>query len=66
MEAAKTIMTIRQAAQEYGFPEFGLRNLIKRGAIPAIRCGNRCYITRTVFEEFLKKGGEYATNGARR
>lgn len=54
----KTIMTIKQAAREYGFPEFGLRNLIKRGAFPVIRCGNRSYITRTVFEDFLQKGGE--------
>jgi len=54
----KTIMTIRQAAREYGFPEYGLRNLIKRGAFPVIRCGNRSYITRNAFEEFIQKGGE--------
>jgi len=56
--AVKTIMTIRQAAQEYGFPEFGLRNLIKRGAFPVIRCGNRSYITRQIFEDYTAKGGE--------
>ena len=60
MEAAatvKTIMTIRECSKEYQFPEFGLRNLIKRGAFPVIRCGNRFYITRQVFEDFLQKGG---------
>lgn len=54
----KTIMTIRQAARKYGFSVFRLRNLVKRGAFPVIRCGNRSYITRTVFEEFIQKGGE--------
>ena len=56
--ATKTILTVRQAAREYGFPEFGLRNLIKRGAFPVISCGNRSYISRTVLEDYITKGGE--------
>ena len=52
------ILTIKQAAKTYGFPEFGLRTLVKRGAFPVIRCGNRCYITRTVLEAYIEKGGE--------
>ena len=54
----KTILTIRQAAQLFGFPEFGLRGLIKRGAFPVIRCGNRCYIAKAVLEAYIEKGGE--------
>jgi hypothetical protein len=57
MEQEK-ILTIKQAAKQYGFPEYGLRGLIKRGAFPVIRCGNRSYITRTVLEAFIEKGGE--------
>ena len=56
--ATTTILTVRQAAREFGFPEFGLRNLIKRGAFPVIRCGNRCYISRTVLGDYIAKGGE--------
>lgn len=58
MNTGKAIMTIKETAKEYGFPEYGLRGLVKRGAIPVIRCGNRAYITRTVFEDYLAKGGE--------
>ena len=59
MEAVKaSVMTIRQTAREYGFPETGLRNLVKRGAFPVIKCGNRCYVSRTVFETFIEKGGQ--------
>ena len=56
------IITIKQAAKEYGLPEFGLRGLIKRKAFPVIQCGNRCYLTRQVLEAYIEKGGEfYAT-----
>ncbi|MDR0813439.1 MAG: helix-turn-helix domain-containing protein [Oscillospiraceae bacterium] len=55
----KVIMTIREAAREYAFPEFGLRGLIKTGAFPVIRCGTRCYITRKVLEAYIESGGEY-------
>ena len=54
----KKILTIRQAAEQFGFPEYGLRGLVKRGAFPVIRCGNRCYIARAVLEAYLDKGGE--------
>ncbi|NLM71147.1 MAG: helix-turn-helix domain-containing protein [Synergistaceae bacterium] len=54
----KTIMTIRQAAREYGFPEYAIRTLTKRGAFPVIQVGKRCYIVRQVFEDYLQKGGE--------
>lgn len=57
MDTSKTIMTIKETAREYSFPEHGLRGLVKRGELPVIRCGNRSYITRAVFEEFLMKGG---------
>ena len=55
------ILTSKQAAQVFGFPEFGLRGLVKRGAYPVIRCGNRCYIVRAILEAYLEKGGEVYT-----
>ncbi len=55
--AAKKILTIREASALYGFPEFGLRGLVKRGAFPVIRCGNRVYISRTVIEAYFERGG---------
>lgn len=54
----KVALTIKQTAQEYNFPEFAIRTLVKRGAFPVIQAGNRCYIVRSVFEEYLQKGGE--------
>jgi len=58
MEATPTtIMTIKECSREYQFPEFCLRNLIKRGAFPVIQAGTRCYITKQVFNEYLEKGG---------
>lgn len=54
----KAALTIKETASEYHFPEFAIRTLVKRGAFPVIQVGNRCYITRTIFEEFLLKGGE--------
>jgi len=54
----KTVLTIKEAAKEYRFPEFGLRGLVKRGAFPVIMCSSRVYISRQVFEDYLKSGGE--------
>lgn len=54
----KPALTIKETAREFNFPEFAIRTLVKRGAFPVIQVGNRCYITRDVFEEYLKKGGE--------
>ncbi|MCL2213385.1 MAG: helix-turn-helix domain-containing protein [Oscillospiraceae bacterium] len=63
MNEQNSILTIRQAAQTFGFPEFGLRTLIKRGAFPVIKCGNRCYITKAVLEDYIQKGGETYETG---
>lgn len=54
----KAALTIKETAKEYCFPEFAIRTLVKRGAFPVIQVGNRVYITRAKFEEFLEKGGE--------
>lgn len=54
----KTALTIRETAKEFDFPEFAIRTLVKRGAFPVIQVGKRCYITRSVFADFLKTGGE--------
>jgi len=50
-------MTIKETAREFQFPEFAIRSLVKRGAFPVIQVGNRVYIVREVFAEYLKKGG---------
>ena len=54
----KPILTIREAANEFSFPEFAVRTLAKQGAFPVIRVGTRTYITREIFEGFIKTGGE--------
>ena len=53
----KPALTIRETAQEFQFPEYAIRTLVKQGAFPVIRVGNRCYISRDVFTDYLKKGG---------
>lgn len=58
MKKDSCVLTIKQAAGEFCFPEVALRTLIKEGKIPVIQVGNRVYITRKVFEEYLAKGGE--------
>ena len=52
-----SILTIKQTAEEFGFPEFTIRTLVRRGAFPVVQVGNRCYIVRDVFAEYLKAGG---------
>jgi phage antirepressor YoqD-like protein len=54
----KTVITVRETAKEYGIPEHGLRNLIKSGEVPTIKCGNRHYISRPQFENYLLRGSE--------
>lgn len=53
----KSVLTVHEAAMEYGFPECGLRTIIKEGRIPIIKIGNRAYVTRKTMEEFLEQGG---------
>ncbi len=53
----KTALTIKETAKAYLFPEFAIRTLVKRGAFPVVQVGNRCYIVRSVFEDYLKTGG---------
>lgn len=54
----KPALTIKETAKEFQFPEYAIRTLVKRGAFPVIQVGNRCYITREIFAEFIKRGGE--------
>ena len=54
----KSVFTIKELAQKYHFPEYGIRGLVKRNAFPVIMCGTRCYITRKTFEDFISTGGE--------
>lgn len=55
---AKNALTINETAKEFDFPAYAIRTLVKRGAFPVIQVGNRCYIVRSVFEQYLQKGGE--------
>jgi hypothetical protein len=60
----KEIMTITEAGWEYkarGAATFAIRNWAKQGLFPTLKAGNRTYLNRAVFEEFLTKGG--AANG---
>lgn len=57
MEERKAL-TIKETAKKFSFPEFAIRTLVKRGAFPVVQVGNRCYIVRDVFAEYLKTGGE--------
>ncbi len=52
----KPALTIKETAHEFQFPEFAIRTLVKRGAFPVIQVGNRVYITREVFAQYLKEG----------
>lgn len=54
----KLALTIKETAKEFQFPEYAIRTLVKCGAFPVIQVGNRCYITREIFADYLKKGGE--------
>ena len=54
----KPALTIKETAKEFQFPEYAIRTLVKRGAFPVIQVGNRCYITREIFADYLKKVGE--------
>lgn len=57
MESQNVPLTIRQAAKEYGFPEHTVRILVKRGEFPIVQAGNRVYIMRHVFADYLQSGG---------
>ena len=64
MEKQNAPLTIRQAAQEYGFPEHAVRTLVKRGEFPIVQTGNRVYIMRHVFDQYLQTGGTVYRPGA--
>jgi hypothetical protein len=55
--AEKSVLTIKETSKEFNCPEFAIRTLVKKGAFPVIQVGNRCYITRQVFADYLQKGG---------
>ena len=58
MEQQKNALTIKETAREFMFPEYAIRTLVKRGEIPVIQAGTRCYIMRHVFEAYLQSGGK--------
>lgn len=50
-------LTIKEAAREFTFPEYAIRTLVKRKAFPVVQVGNRAYIMRHVFADYLQSGG---------
>jgi hypothetical protein len=55
--AEKPVLTIKETSREFNFPEYAIRTLVKRQAFPVIQVGNRCYICRDVFQNYLESGG---------
>ena len=53
----KKALTIKETAKEFQFPEFAIRTLVKRREFPVVQVGNRSYIVREIFAEYLKTGG---------
>jgi excisionase family DNA binding protein len=51
--AAKTLLTIRQAARAFGLPEYALRNWAKAGHLPHLKAGSRVYLVPAAIEAFL-------------
>ncbi len=49
---------MRMKGEHYRFPAFAIRTLVKRGAFLVIQVGNRMYIVRDVFADYMQKGGE--------
>ena len=55
----KEILTITELGREYkqrGIATFAIRNWAKQGLFPTLKAGNRTYINRSIFEEYLKSG----------
>ena len=44
------LLTIKEAVQEYGYPETFLRRLVRNDEIPYIKSGTRVYIRRETLE----------------
>lgn len=54
----KDILTIRETSRAFDFPEYAIRRLVKDRRFPTIQVGNRAYISRSVFENFLESGSK--------
>jgi len=57
----RQLMTIRETAARYGFPEFYLRRLVKTGEIAVFMSGTRAYITTSEMERYFQEGAKHAT-----
>ena len=60
-QAARRVLTIRETAARYGFPEFAIRRLVKEGKLPVYKSGTRNYITPAIFEKYLAEGAQCET-----
>jgi hypothetical protein len=49
-------LTVKQAAEDYGFPEHALRNRIQARTIPFRRDGGSVYFIRAEFESWVVNG----------
>ncbi len=57
-DKTKKVLTIRETAKAFDFPEFALRTLVKTGRFPVIQVGSRVYIVRETFEAYIQSGGK--------
>lgn len=55
-----TLLTLRQVARVLGTTEGGVRALVVRGDLPAIRVGARLRITPEALEKWIAAGGSPA------
>jgi hypothetical protein len=51
-------LTINEAARAFNCPAYMIRTQAKKGEFPVIKVGNRIYIVRAVFEDYLRNGGK--------
>ena len=58
-QTGRQVLTIRETAARYGYPEFAIRRLIKEGKLPVYKAGTRNYLTPAVFEKYLAEGMTY-------
>ena len=60
-QTGRQVLTIRETAARYGFPEFAIRRLVKEGRLPVYKSGTRNYLTPAIFEKYLAEGAQCET-----
>lgn len=61
-EAQIVMLTIKEAKNHYpGTSENAIRQWVKNGELPAVRCGNKILICNDVMDSFLRQGNNQPT-----